>query len=112
MLNQANDTIYKKCLFPLFGALMGSIWKYVWGLNDTVLDLILGIIVIGLFIFALINIKKMIDRQLFMKLISYTLVFVVVFQIAIYAISIVFQGMIAFIMAIILLKGFWEIVTS
>ncbi|WP_225744527.1 hypothetical protein [Marinilactibacillus sp. Marseille-P9653] len=111
MLNKSNDYIYKKCLFPLFAALIGSIWIYVLDTNDDFFNISLVIIAIGLFVYAQFNIKKMVDNQMFLRLIRYILVFTLIFQVSIYAISVVFQGIIALIIAVILLIGFWKIVT-
>lgn len=112
MLNKSNDFIYKKCLFPLFAALIGSIWIYVVDTNDHFLNVSIVIIAIVLFVYALFNIKKVVNNKMFKKLIRYILIFTLVFQVSIYAISIVFQGIVALVMAVILLIGFWEIVTS
>ncbi|MFJ1627780.1 hypothetical protein [Marinilactibacillus psychrotolerans] len=113
MLNSINQTIYKKCLFPLFFSLFGSVWLYCWDWDksEVYFEIAIGILILGFFIYALRNIWIYADQNIRSKLYRNIAVFAIMLNLSTYAVSIVFQGVIAFIFAVFMMIGFWNIIT-
>lgn len=113
MLNSINQTIYKKCLFPLFFSLFGSVWFFIWAIRDETgyFEIYITTLTLIVFFYALRNIWLLVDKNKRMKLYRYIIIFAVVLNSSAYAVSIVFQGIVALIFALIMLRGFWKIIT-
>lgn len=114
MLNSINQTIYKKCLFPLFFSLFGSAMLYCWNSGNVEGDfeIITGIVLLIIFSYALRNIWLFADQNVRTKLYRNIAIFAVMLNLSTYAVSIVFQGVVAFIFAVFMIIGFWKLITK
>lgn len=113
MLNSINQTIYKKCLFPLFFSLFSSACFFIWDIRNNIgyFEMYITLLTLIVFFYALRNIWLLADKNKRVRLYRYIVVFTIVLNSSAYAVSIVFQGMIATIFAVIMLRGFWKIIT-
>lgn len=113
MLNSISQTIYKKCLLPLFFSLFGSACFFIWDIRDDngYFDIYMTLLTLIVFFYALRNIWLHVDKNKRIKLYGYIVVFAIVLNSSVYAVSIVFQGIVALVVSLIMLRGFWKIIT-
>lgn len=114
MFNEKDNNTYRKILFPLFFGLGGTMLLYTLSGMITAAPLITVFLIIslGTFLYALWNIRQMVNKKFRLKIYGYVAFFSVFLHVTTLTIDYYFQGVIATIYGFTLIVLFWNWLTS